>query len=281
MGETRGSWEDAVRTLLDDPARADEAYASYFDPPLEAAAERYRRSAEWRAVRMFLTTGDGQAALDLGAGNGIGSYALSREGFTVTAVEPDPSELVGAGAIRRLVEAQGLRVSVVEDWGESLPFPESSFDVVFARQVLHHARTLGQLLRELYRVTKPGGRLIALRDHVVAGEHELPAFFDRHPLHHLYGGENAYPLATYRHAIEDAGFRIRRIFGSFDSPINLAPHTPASLGALARGKFPLPGIGTLVSTLFTPPFSWLSGPLLSALDRRPGRLVSFVADRPR
>ena len=45
-------------------------------------------------------------ALDLGAGNGILSYALAREGWSVTAVEPDPSALVVPLRSGRLPKAQ-------------------------------------------------------------------------------------------------------------------------------------------------------------------------------
>ncbi|MCU0885274.1 MAG: hypothetical protein MUC44_10055 [Beijerinckiaceae bacterium] len=71
------------------------ARAAYFDEPV-AAALRYQASAEFGAVRALLPPKAGRA-LDLGAGNGILSHALAREGWAVTAVEPDPSELVGAG----------------------------------------------------------------------------------------------------------------------------------------------------------------------------------------
>ena len=39
----------------------------------------------------------------------------------VTAVEPDPSDLVGAGAIRALSKETGVAIEVVEAFGEAVP----------------------------------------------------------------------------------------------------------------------------------------------------------------
>ncbi|RWP97518.1 class I SAM-dependent methyltransferase [Mesorhizobium sp.] len=89
--------------------------AAYFDDPV-VAAQRYLESAEFDAVRSMIPRKVGRA-LDLGAGNGILSYALTREGWSVTAVEPDPSALVGAAAIRTLADKTGTRIDVIEAFG--------------------------------------------------------------------------------------------------------------------------------------------------------------------
>jgi 2-polyprenyl-3-methyl-5-hydroxy-6-metoxy-1,4-benzoquinol methylase len=133
----QGSWEDAVRWLREQPGREEIVRDAYYDDPLIEAAERYWRSNEWMAVRAIIGTGPGEA-LDSGAGRGIASYALARDGFAVTALEPDPSDLVGAGAIRSLAREAGLAIHVEERVSERLPFGDHSFDVIFARAVLHH-----------------------------------------------------------------------------------------------------------------------------------------------
>ncbi len=40
--------------------------------------------------------------LDVGAGQGVSSYAFAKDGWDVTALEPDPSCTVGVGAIKAL-----------------------------------------------------------------------------------------------------------------------------------------------------------------------------------
>ena len=137
------SWEAAVCWLRAQPDQQELVKAAYYDDPLIVAAERYRASSEWQAIRQYLAGYSG-AALDIGAGRGIASYALAKEGFAVTALEPDPSDLVGAGAIHSLADEAQLNVNVVQEFSERLPFSDASFDVVFARAVLHHTSNLGQ-----------------------------------------------------------------------------------------------------------------------------------------
>ena len=84
------------------------------------------------------------------------SYALAKDGWRVTALEPDKSEVVGAGAIQYLGRATGTNIQVVTNWGEELPFASSEFDLVYCRAVLHHARDLQKLCREAARVLVAG-----------------------------------------------------------------------------------------------------------------------------
>src|SRR6266404_3912126 len=129
------TWENAVIWLRNQPSQRQLVLDAFYDDPLIAAAERYFCSGEWQAVSRLLLGRTG-TALDVGAGRGIASYALAREGFAVKALEPDPSGVVGAAAIRKLAEDTKLPIEVVEEFSERLPFSDFSFDVVFARAVL-------------------------------------------------------------------------------------------------------------------------------------------------
>ena len=105
------SWEQAVQWLREKPDQQELVRACYFDDPLIEAAERFWQSVEWQSIAALLPHSKGRA-LDLGAGRGISSYALARDGWAVSALEPDPSNLVGAGAIRTLVQESGLPIEV-------------------------------------------------------------------------------------------------------------------------------------------------------------------------
>jgi ubiquinone/menaquinone biosynthesis C-methylase UbiE len=155
MSDETLTWEAAVQSLKEQPDYSELVKACYYDDPLEDACQRFYASVEWVATRDLLPAVRGDA-LDIGAGRGISSYALSQDKWRVTALEPDPSLIVGAGAIRSLSKELGIQV--VQTWGEALPFEDASFDLVYCRQVLHHAKDLKKLCAEAGRVLKPGGR---------------------------------------------------------------------------------------------------------------------------
>lgn len=265
------TWEAAVETLRRDPARAADVRDNYYDDPVAAAAARYHASAEWQAARRLLPS-PGERALDVGAGRGILSYALARDGWATTALEPDASPIVGAGAIRALSRETGLAIDVVETWGEDLPFPDASFDLVVCRAVLHHARDLRDLCAGVARVLRPGGTFLALREHVVTREADIPGFQRRHPLHHLYGGEYAYTLAQYEGAIRAAGLAITRRIAPFDDMVNLFPLTPAAIKRSWATRLGMPALARVIPDALVR--------LRGARSNEPGRLYSFLCTKP-
>lgn len=263
------TWEEAVQWLREQPGQESLVRACYFDDPLLQAANRYHQESEWQAVRALLPAPPGQA-LDVGSGRGIAAYALATDGWTVTALEPNPSRLVGAGAIRALAQDAGVSINVVEEWGERLPFGDAFFDVVHARQVLHHASELREFCKELFRVVKPGGRLVATREHVIDRPEDLQTFLDSHPLHYLYGGENAFSMDEYLDALRSAGFQVAKFFSPFETPINYFPATYEDIqkAVAARLHWPFP---TLLPNMILR--------LTSRHLKTPGRLYTFACVR--
>lgn len=271
------SVEEAVRLLARDPANESLLFDSYLSGSIREDGNRFLSSAEFEEVQaLFSHRMCGSTILDLGAGNGIASYAFARRGAKqVYALEPDPSDYVGRGAIRDL--CSGLAVEVLGGVGEAIPLPRASVDIAYARQVLHHCRDLLAVMQECARVLRPGGLLLACREHVADDERQLNTFLAGHPMHRLTGTENAFPLTRYTGAIQSAGLEILKIFGPWDSVINAFPTIRSrpelemypsiilkqKIGCWAEFLLALPVTDSLVRWRLMRP--------------RPGRMYSFLA----
>ena len=107
-----------------------------------------------RAVRDALALQPGERVLDLAAGTATSSAALASTGARVVGCDFSLGMLrVGARAGHRgveLVAGDALR----------LPFADASFDAVTISFGLRNTADLDLALRELARVTRPGGRLV-------------------------------------------------------------------------------------------------------------------------
>lgn len=268
------SWEEAV-TRYRATAPAADVSACYFDLPTRHAAERFAASEEFAQAAQLLRPAPGRRLVELGAGLGIATWAWARAGWEVAAVEPDPSEQVGAGCVRQLCHALDA-VRVLDSTAESVPLPDGWADAVYARQMLHHARDLDQVMREAARLLRPGGLFLACRDHVVDGEADLGEFLAAHPLHRLYGGEHAYPAQRYRQAAAAAGLTERGAWGPEESVINYFPGTGAQLGERRRqvARSTWRPVGALLAGLEA--FQTYAVRRADARHRPAGRLYSFL-----
>lgn len=259
------TWEESILWLRTQNHHQDLVRDCYYGEDLADEWGRYHRSAEWMEARRLLGTHEARRkALDLGAGRGIVSHALVADGWRVVAVEPDPSPVVGAGAIRRLA-SKG--VCAIRGFGEHLPLGDTAFDAVLGRAVLHHSQNLNRLCMEVSRVMKKGGVFLAMREHVVSRSEDLPVFLERHPLHRYYGGENAFTLEKYLTAFQQAELRIQEIFGPACSDINLHPKTKLQEAVSRKKK-----LFNLVPLKLAEFVNKTRG----KMSNEPGRLYSFL-----
>ncbi len=266
------TWEEAVRWYRAQRGNETAIRANYFDLPVGPAARRYAASEEFSEVLHLLGPGEGRRLLDLGAGHGIASFAFAQAGWKVTAVEPDPSDEVGVGAIRALQAETGLPIEVLPE----MPSQESAFDAVFCRQVLHHVSDIAATMRALFHLLRPGGVALALREHVADDAQELAAFLQAHPLHRHYGGENAHPLDHYLRAATDAGFHVTQVWGPLESILNFHPGTERMRRAAVRRA--IFRRGGLLALLPARSRKNLEG--VTREDRTPGRIFSFLFTKP-
>lgn len=106
----------------------------------------------------------GERVLDVGCGTGVltrlAAETVGSPGYVV-GIDPGPRMLATA---RRIAVSSGVRIDFRLAAIEALPFATESFDAALSSLMLHHlpsdVKYLG--LKEVYRVLKPGGRLIVV-----------------------------------------------------------------------------------------------------------------------
>jgi ubiquinone/menaquinone biosynthesis C-methylase UbiE len=180
--------------------------------------------------------------LELGAGMAWFSAELSKLPKVVEVVATDFSSRATEQAAEtfKLLRAHEAKITHRRVNSHRLDFPENHFDFVVCAGVLHDALNLLHLLREIRRVLKPGGRLIAVREPVrpvmqFRGRGAADAKALKTPL---------YSRADYEHAFDRAGFafetkRVSLATGFkyyFDNVVNGLTHARYAFIATKRQK---------------------------------------------
>ncbi|MEC3877991.1 class I SAM-dependent methyltransferase [Parapedobacter sp. 10938] len=102
------------------------------------------------------------------------------------------SEYVGADIEVSGHDHRSEEIDVYYD-GNTLPFADESFDSIFSSEVFEHVFNLPQILDELHRVLKPGGKML-ITVPFVWDEHEIPYDFAR------------YTSFGLKHILQEKGF---------------------------------------------------------------------------
>ena len=89
--------------------------------------------------------------LDAGGGTGRVANAIREHAGEVVIADP---------SLRMLLQADRTRLRLACSNSETLPFPSNLFERIIMVDALHHVIDQGQTAREMYRVLKPGGRIV-------------------------------------------------------------------------------------------------------------------------
>jgi SAM-dependent methyltransferase len=104
----------------------------------------------------------GNRILDVGCGTGTAELRLSRlrvSQVTLVGVDRVAERTIEA---ERAADGHNMRASFAAADASRLPFPDGTFDSTFCVAVLQHITQAVDALREFARVTRPGGRIVAV-----------------------------------------------------------------------------------------------------------------------
>ena len=162
-----GSWRVSVRRLAFSSPELTRRY-DRAAPAWDETLDRLGVPAAYETALRRVLGGDAldvvgvrPHVLDCGVGTGALSHALSRvlpTTFTLDAVDISPRMLERA---RRRLRETGLEVALRQGDVRELPYDDEVFDLVMTAHVLEHLVDPGVALKEMVRVLKPGGLLIA------------------------------------------------------------------------------------------------------------------------
>jgi len=186
----------------------------YIPPVMDLSLGIFGNQLKWEEEGMVdkLDIGPGKKVLDVGCGRGrIMHHVASYSGAHVTGLNIDKGQIKMG---KDYAEATGLldkQLSFLEgNYNKKLPFADNTFDALYHVQALSYAQDLPILMKELYRVIKPGAKISML------DWFKLPAYKPEDPHHKkllrdvkmVIGAVRTPAPEDYDIAMKAAGFEI-------------------------------------------------------------------------
>jgi SAM-dependent methyltransferase len=180
-----------------------------------------RRSAQTHAAFLLPHLRESSRLLDCGCGPGSVTCDFARRipSGHVTGIDREASQIERA----RSHAAEQQLTNVKFDVGSvyELPFPDSSFDVVFAHAVFEHLSSPASALAEIHRVLSPGG-LVALRSPdwggfiIAPGTPGLDAAIERYTGMQTANGGDVHVGRKFPGLLRSAGFTSLAFSASYE-----------------------------------------------------------------
>ncbi len=229
-GATTDAWDPITSNLYDDGQKAG------------VPAEALLASLGCGNPTALAQLNAGETVLDLGSGGGIDVLlSAKRVGPTGKVYGLDMTDEMLTLANENKRKAGATNVEFLKGEIEHIPLPNDSVDVIISNCVINLSADKGRVLREAFRVLKPGGRF-AVSDVVVRGD--APPEVRRSMELWIGCVAGALEELEYRDLLADAGFRRveiepTRIYKSEDAAAFLIGSglDPATFAQQIDGKF--------------------------------------------
>jgi 2-polyprenyl-3-methyl-5-hydroxy-6-metoxy-1,4-benzoquinol methylase len=152
IGEVRAYWSA-------NPCGADQSEAGdrkrYFEE-----IEKRRYAVEYHILQEGeFASFAGKHVLEIGCGVGTDGAQFARAGAAYSGVNIDAGSVALA---RERFALEGLPGGIHQMNAERLEFPNGSFDHVYSFGVIHHSPNTDQIVREMFRVLRPGGTVTVM-----------------------------------------------------------------------------------------------------------------------
>jgi SAM-dependent methyltransferase len=165
--------------------------------------------------------------LELGCGGGINMEFYDRSKIkSFAGLDPSPALL---DASRAAAQDRGMTADIRGGYGEAMPFDDAQFDTVLVTFTLCSVESQAQVLAEMRRVLRPGGKALFL-EHGSAPDASVQKWQNRiEPIWKRIGG-GCHLTRPITGAYEAAGFRIANGEKSY------MPKTPRPFGWVEWGE---------------------------------------------
>jgi len=125
---------------------------------------------ESQQIPVWLNLSSDSSVLEIGSGSGRYALRIAESvGCKIIGLEINPSGISNANQLARSQNLQELASFQQHDAAQALPFPDHTFDAAFSNDVLCHIPGRPKVFSDLFRVLKPGARLLFSDALVIGG----------------------------------------------------------------------------------------------------------------
>lgn len=179
-------WNGSIKSLMDD-------------------IETKSNSESFKISLSIMRSHGGKKILDFCAGNCWASYALTKLGYNLVALDMNISNICGLGTIKKYEEKTGVCLTGVVGDCEYIPFKDNTFDIAFCHHALHHAYDLDKMVKEICSTVKENGLIIATCEHTRSFFTSDKKFRKKHEAVPYGANEHALLVKRYKNAFKKAG----------------------------------------------------------------------------